>query len=205
MNTQDPNYGQRSDDGNYWWDGDDWQPTSSEPFSQPVPHHTKQGRKVNKKVLIGLGVAFGLVVLIGAAMSGGEEQATPAPAKPSAAAPKPTPTAVPTPTPTPTVVAPPTPTISSEQQNALESAQDYLDYSGFSRSGLIDQLEYEGYSNSIATWAADNSGADWNEECVQSAQAYLDYGSFSKSGLADQLEYEGFTQAQINYAIAEVY
>ena len=32
------------------------------------------------------------------------------------------------------------------QENARESAEGYLDYSAFSRKGLIDQLEYEGYS-----------------------------------------------------------
>lgn len=32
------------------------------------------------------------------------------------------------------------------QQNAVRSALDYLEMSGFSRSGLIDQLEYEGFT-----------------------------------------------------------
>ncbi|WP_202409606.1 Ltp family lipoprotein [Halobacillus litoralis] len=32
-------------------------------------------------------------------------------------------------------------------------AQDYLDYSSFSRSGLIDQLIYEGFSTEDATYA----------------------------------------------------
>ena len=38
--------------------------------------------------------------------------------------------------------------------NAVEEAESYLEYSSFSRSGLIDQLEYEGFSTSDANYAA---------------------------------------------------
>ncbi|XKG11107.1 Ltp family lipoprotein [Sutcliffiella horikoshii] len=37
-------------------------------------------------------------------------------------------------------------------------AQDYLDYTAFSRSGLIQQLEFEGFSNADATYAVDEVG-----------------------------------------------
>src|SRR5699024_9778782 len=45
---------------------------------------------------------------------------------------------------------------SRSQQNALDSAESYLSISAFSRSSLIDQLEFEGFSNADATWAVDN-------------------------------------------------
>lgn len=86
------------------------------------------------------------------------------------------------------------------QQNALESAMSYLDFTHFSYTGLIDQLEYEGYSTEDATWAVDSCGADWNEQALGSAQDYLDFTSFSYTGLIDQLEYEGFTTEQATYA-----
>ena len=39
---------------------------------------------------------------------------------------------------------------------------------GFSRSGLIEQLEYEDFSAADATYAARISvGADWNAEAVE--------------------------------------
>jgi len=38
-----------------------------------------------------------------------------------------------------------------EQQNAVSTAQDYLNYTSFSKSGLIEQLEFEGFSNEDAT------------------------------------------------------
>ena len=88
----------------------------------------------------------------------------------------------------------------TSQQNALESARSYLDYSHFSYTGLIDQLEFEGFSTEDATWAADNCGADWNEQALGSAQDYLDFSAFSYTGLIDQLEFEGFTTEQATYA-----
>jgi Host cell surface-exposed lipoprotein len=44
------------------------------------------------------------------------------------------------------------------QENARRSAESYLDLSGFSRSGLIEQLEYEGFTPAQAAYAADKVG-----------------------------------------------
>ena len=94
---------------------------------------------------------------------------------------------------------------SAGQRNAVRSAESYVDMTGFSRSGLIEQLEYEDFSAGDATYAADHVGADWNAEAVESAQSYLDMTSFSKSGLIEQLEYEGFTPAQAAYGANVAY
>lgn len=90
------------------------------------------------------------------------------------------------------------------QQNAINSAKSYLSYSGFSRTGLIGQLEFEGFSTEDATFAVDNAGADWNAEAAESAQQYLDYSSFSRQGLYDQLAFEGFLPAEIEFGLAAV-
>ena len=90
------------------------------------------------------------------------------------------------------------------QRNASDSADNYLDYSAFSRQGLIDQLEYEGYSRADAVYAVDNCGASWNQQAALSAQVYLDMMSFSRQGLIDQLEYEGFTHSQAVYGVEAV-
>lgn len=95
-------------------------------------------------------------------------------------------------------------TADKENANAIAKAKAYLDYSGFSRSGLIKQLEYEGYPTDSATYAADNCGADWNNECAEKAQSYLDYTSFSRDGLYNQLAYEEFTDEQIQYGLSAV-
>lgn len=49
------------------------------------------------------------------------------------------------------------------EKNALKSAQNYISMSGFSHDGLVQQLEFDGYSTEEATFAADNCGADWNQ------------------------------------------
>lgn len=96
------------------------------------------------------------------------------------------------------------PKLTLEQENAIGSAENYIRYSGFSREGLIDQLEYEGYSTESATFAADYIDVDWNEECKESAKDYLKYSTFSRQGLHDQLQYEGFTEEQIEYGLSAV-
>ena len=69
----------------------------------------------------------------------------------------------------------------------------------FSHSGLINQLEYEGFTTDQATYAADNCGADWNEQAAKAAANYLDIFSYSRAELISQLEYEGFTSEQAAY------
>lgn len=96
------------------------------------------------------------------------------------------------------------PKLTLGQQNAIATAEDYLRFSGFSRAGLIGQLEYEGFSTEEATFGADSAGADWNAEAAETAQQYLDSSSFSRQGLYDQLAYEGFQPAEIEYALGQV-
>lgn len=100
-------------------------------------------------------------------------------------------------TPTPTVA--PNGTIG--QKNALAKAKSYLSFSAFSYKGLVDQLEYSKFSREEATYAADNCGADWNEQAAKKAQSYLSFSSFSRDGLIEQLEYSGFTHEQAVYGV----
>ena len=69
----------------------------------------------------------------------------------------------------------------------------------FSYQGLVEQLEYEGYTSSEAVYAADYCGADWNRQAAEKAALYLDMMPFSRDGLIEQLEYEGFTHSQAVY------
>mgnify|MGYP003376276011 FL=1 len=90
------------------------------------------------------------------------------------------------------------------ERNALATANDYLNYTAFSYTGLIEQLEFEGFSKEEATYGADHCEANWNEQAAKSAQQYMKYSSFSKSGLIDQLEFEGFTREQAEYGATAV-
>lgn len=89
------------------------------------------------------------------------------------------------------------------EKNALAAAKQYLSVIPFSYSGLIEQLEYEGYAHSEAVYGADNCGADWYEQAAKSARQYLSVMSFSRDGLIEQLEYEGFTHEQAVYGVKQ--
>ena len=89
------------------------------------------------------------------------------------------------------------------QENARRSAEGYLGTTAFSRSGLIQQLEFEGYSTADATYGVDAVSPDWNEQAAKSAETYLDTSSFSRSGLIDQLKFEGFTAEQAAYGVSQ--
>ena len=69
---------------------------------------------------------------------------------------------------------------------------------------LIQQLEFEGFSNSVATFAVDSIVVDWNEQAAKKAESYLSFMSFSRKGLIDQLKYEGFTNEQAEYGVTAV-
>jgi len=90
------------------------------------------------------------------------------------------------------------------QKNAIRSAKSYLDTAGFSRNGLIKQLEFEKFSHEDAVYAVDNVGADWNAQAERSAKSYLDVSGFSRDGLIRQLEFEGFTNEQAVYGVDAV-
>ena len=91
--------------------------------------------------------------------------------------------------------------MTASQKDALDKADSYLSWTNFSRQGLIDQLEYEGFSQADSEYAVDNCGADWNEQALGKAKSYLKSSAFSYSGLIDQLEYEDFTTEQATYAV----
>lgn len=101
--------------------------------------------------------------------------------------------------------AEPDPGLTTAQQNAIESAESYLSFSGFSQSGLIEQLEFEGYSTADATFAVESLDVDWNEQAAKSAASYLETSSFSLAALIEQLEFEGFTPEQAAYGANKAY
>jgi Host cell surface-exposed lipoprotein/Protein of unknown function (DUF2510) len=112
----------------------------------------------------------------------------------------------------PTTTEPPpiaTPEFAPSQENAIKSAESYLDYTSFSKQGLIRQLQSEEFSEADATVAVEHieatGGVDWNQQAVKSAKSYLDYTSFSLSGLVRQLESEGFTPSQAQYGANTAY
>jgi hypothetical protein len=96
----------------------------------------------------------------------------------------------------------------ASQVQALAAAEGYLgDGQGFSRQGLIDQLDSSSGNNfsvADATWAVDHSDANWDDQAVDCAKGYVSDGQgFSRQGLIEQMtspDGNNFTEAQAEYA-----
>lgn len=184
--------------------------TQPNPYGQPTP----KKRRTVLWIVVGAVAAVLLLCGIGTAVGfsgSGEEPAaqveTTAPASPTrveATPAQPTtkaPAAAATKAPATAAPKPAPKKLTAAQEQAIGTAGDYLDYGHFSRKGLIDQLEYEGFSKADATFAVDSLKVDWNAQAVGTAKDYLDTGHFSRKGLIEQLEYEGFTTAQAKHGV----
>jgi hypothetical protein len=87
------------------------------------------------------------------------------------------------------------------QNNARRQATSYLQYQAFSRSGLIKQLKFEGFTTAQATYGVTALHVNWSREAALSAKQYLQYQGFSRSGLIQQLQFEGYTLGQATYGV----
>ncbi len=101
----------------------------------------------------------------------------------------------------PTTLAEPERT--GSQDNAARLAKTYVVSINFSRQGLIDQLEFEGFTTADAEFAVDTLDVDWNQQAVESAETYVESQGFSCAGLIDQLEFEGFTTKQAEFGAGQ--
>lgn len=97
------------------------------------------------------------------------------------------------------------PPATTERDQAAVTAEDYLSFSGFSRTGLIEQLVFEGFPEDDAAKAVDSLGVDWDYQAERVATDYMDFSSFSKQGLVDQLEFEGFTADQAAHGAGMIF
>lgn len=163
----------------------------------------------NRMNLTRLAVAVGALAIAGAIGCGTGAPAHPDPTTTAPSAPQITRPTTTAPATDPTTTPPASPAdlvkpISAEQRNATRTATDYLDGGqGFSRTGLIDQLKFEGYSAKASKAAVDSLHADWNAQAALTAKNYLDGQAFSRKGLIDQLEFEGYTHTQAVYGVGK--
>ena len=95
--------------------------------------------------------------------------------------------------------------LTGPQKNAVNSANQYLPVSGFTRQGLTNHLSSDfgnGYSISDATIAVDSLNIDWKKQSVKSANLYITMQGFSCKGLIEQLPSEfgsGYTLEEATY------
>lgn len=194
------------------------------------PPQTDQRLPANTKgLLIGLGaclVLFVLMLVMGAIAGGtkSDKEASPVTtsARNKASTPKQPetttenrPTSTTSPETTTTSAPPTTPPTTADpyagetlsQKNARKSAARYLEFAGFSRLGLIDQLESEygeGFSHQDAVYGVDSLNADWNAQAVRVAESYLEFEPFSRQGLIEQLSSEYGSQFTYDQAVFAV-
>jgi colicin import membrane protein len=167
-------------------------------MSQP----TIKPKKANKLVILVVSV-LGVLVLcgvgLGVMLNSGDTESRPVQAGTPAESPQESPARV------EATQVPEEPALSVSQEQAVISAESYLSFGGFSRSGLIEQLEFEGFSNGDAEFAVDSLDVDWNEQAVRAAESYMEaIGGFSREGLIEQLQFDGFTTEQAEHGADEV-
>jgi hypothetical protein len=153
-----------------------WPPSQGHPQVQPT-RASRRGHRLRNSLLIGASAILAAGV-IGAAVNGGGQ--TTLAASPAADTTSTTASAGTKPAPAPKKTG--THAVQAQagttsQLNALRAARSYLELKGYSRKGLITQLSSEyadRFSTADATWAADRTGANWNEQAVRAGRAYLD-------------------------------
>ena len=90
---------------------------------------------------------------------------------------------------------------SDNQTLALNYALQYSKYSGLSYNAIVNQLKNDGFSDEDAIYAADNCGADWNNNAIKLAQRFVEYEPYSKLVLLETLQAEGFSLEQAKYGV----
>jgi len=89
----------------------------------------------------------------------------------------------------------------TDWEQAWKKAEQYLDFMAFSRKGLIDQLEFEGFTAAESEFGVGQLQIDWKEQAWKKAEQYLEMMTFSRQGLIDQLKFEGFTHEEAVYGV----
>lgn len=89
--------------------------------------------------------------------------------------------------------------VNSEESRAIEKAKSYIRYD-YSRQKTIEKLISNGFSKETAEYAADNSGADWNQHAINKTYYYQKF-DYSSTKIYKKLLEDGFTKENAKYAI----
>ena len=89
------------------------------------------------------------------------------------------------------------------KESAITEAKFQLEHYAYSYERLIDQIEKEGYLKEQAVYAADNCGADWNQQAILKAQSYMPlfYGRPRKDIIEQMEKFDKFTHEQAIYGV----
>ncbi|NHM15970.1 hypothetical protein GMI69_04720 [Eggerthellaceae bacterium zg-887] len=89
-------------------------------------------------------------------------------------------------------------------EQARLRARSYLDLDHMSYKGLVDQLEYEEFTNGEAVAAVNSLNVDWNDAAARSAVGWYNYGITGYNELYSYLQFDGFTSEQTVYGVSYV-
>lgn len=87
--------------------------------------------------------------------------------------------------------------IEAEKQNATQIVSQWLEEDALSRDLIIYELMADGFSDEAASYAADNSGANWYDQAMRAAEDYLSEGQHTWEETEKMLQQKHFTYAQI--------
>ena len=93
----------------------------------------------------------------------------------------------------------------AEQREAYFAAFDLYTNGYYSRVGLIDRMENDGYVYEDAVWAVDRIDADWYADAVGYANYLLGEDNYTRGGLWSALSYAYFTDDQCDYGVSNCY
>lgn len=180
-----------------------------QPLTPPQPVYKIPPKKKGHKGLVIVGGVVGLLMVGGVVSAATHPSDFQAKASTTAAAPATTQVQPSTKAPETTQAPPPppkttAPAVTVSQQQAVKKAESYLKYTAFSRTGLIGQLVFEGFTTADATYAVDHITVDWTVQADLKAKAYMKYTAFSRKGLIEQLVFEGFTPEQAAHGATSV-
>lgn len=87
----------------------------------------------------------------------------------------------------------------SPNEAAAILAKQYIHSNPFSRKGLIEQLEFEGCSNDVATYGADHCDADWKEQAARDASYTAEKRDYSPGETLKYLKDKEYTEEEAKY------
>ena len=90
--------------------------------------------------------------------------------------------------------------MTENQAAALDKAISYVNTISYSYNRLMKQLVQDGFSLEDSMFAADNCGADWDEQAAWRVATYFTFTGFSYGMVVEQLIYDGFTEEQAYFA-----
>ena len=173
-------------------------------YGPPQPSPRKRHRVRN--TILAIAGAIVLIIIIASVANSGKDNTAAASSPGSAASSQaPSPAAM-----APSSAAPAAPQYTPEQQQAIEAADQYLQTGGFSRLGLIQQLD-SSYGNAfpkpVAKFAVNHIKVNWDQQAVEAAKGYMQQGGFSYSSMVQQLDSpygDDFTYSQAVYGAKAV-